>query len=105
MIFGENLLALLVLAIGGALAVGNLLALVRPRDPQAGDDDTVLARPPLGRSLAMILFGTVCAIWAIGSLVSADADPVEEASVEEASAEEASAEEASVEVAALMQLD
>ena len=80
MIFGENLLALLVLAIGGALAVGNLLALVRPRDPQAGDDDTVLERPPLGRSLAMILFGTIAAIWAIASLATADEDPVEASS-------------------------
>ena len=80
MIFGENLLALLVLAIGGALAVGNLLALVRPRDPQASDDDTVLERPPLGRSLAMILFGAIAAIWAIASLVTADEDPVEASS-------------------------
>ncbi len=78
MIFGENLLALLVLAIGGALAVGNLLALVRPRVPQHGDDDTVLERPPLGRSLAMIAFGTIAAIWAIASLVTADEDPVEQ---------------------------
>ena len=77
MIFGENLLALLVLAIGGALAVGNLLALVRPRDPHHDDDDTVLERPPLGRSLAMILFGTIAAVWAIASLVTADDDPVE----------------------------
>lgn len=77
MIFGENLLALLVLAIGGALAVGNLLALIRPRTPLDADDDTVLERPPLGRSLAMILFGTIAAIWAIASLVTADEDPVE----------------------------
>ena len=77
MIFGENLLALLVLAIGGALAVGNLLALLRPRAPQAGDDDTMLERPPLSRSIAMIVFGTVAAVWAIASLVTAEEDPLE----------------------------
>ena len=34
MIFGENLLALLVLAIGAALAFGNLMALLRPREQE-----------------------------------------------------------------------
>ncbi|MEM7093183.1 MAG: hypothetical protein AAF567_09290 [Actinomycetota bacterium] len=72
MIFGENLLALLVLAIGAALAVGNLLALVRPRPVQADDDETVLERPPLGRSLVMIAFGTLAAVWALASLATAD---------------------------------
>ena len=73
MIFGENLLALLVLALGGALAVGNLMALVRPRTPQPDDEsDELLERPPLGRSLAMIAFGTIAAVWAIASLATAD---------------------------------
>ena len=73
MIFGENLLALLVLALGGALAVGNLMALVRPRTPQPDDEsDERLERPPLGRSLAMIAFGTIAAVWAIASLATAD---------------------------------
>ncbi len=75
MIFGENLLALLVLAIGAALALGNLMALVRPRPAdQIGEDE--LARPPLGRSLAMIAFGLVAAVWALASLATAgDSDP------------------------------
>ena len=73
MIFGENLLALLVLAIGAALAFGNLMALIRPRDAdQIGEDE--LARPPLGRSLAMIAFGLVAAIWALASLITAESD-------------------------------
>ena len=76
MIFGENLLALLVLAIGAALAFGNLMALVRPRsEEELGEDE--LARPPLGRSIAMIVLGLLAAIWALASLVTADdADPV-----------------------------
>lgn len=64
---GEDLLAYLVLAIGGALLVGNLLALVRPPErPDEGD----LARAPVGRSVAMALLGLVAAIWALGSLVA-----------------------------------
>lgn len=71
MIFGENLLALLVLAIGAALAFGNLMALIRPRsEDQIGEDE--LARPPLGRSLAMIVLGLLATIWALASLVTAD---------------------------------
>ena len=71
MIFGENLLALLVLAIGAALAFGNLMALIRPRpEDQIGEDE--LARPPLGRSIGMIVLGLVAAVWALASLATAD---------------------------------
>jgi hypothetical protein len=67
MFLGEDLLAWLVLAIGGALAVGTTLALVRPRpDGEEGD----LVRPPLGRSLVMIAFGTVAALWGLASLLA-----------------------------------
>jgi len=70
-IFGENLLALIVLALGAALAVGNTLALLRPRTPdQVGEGE--LARPPLGRSLFMIALGLLAAVWAVASLLSAD---------------------------------
>ena len=66
MFLGEDLLPWLVLAIGGALAVGNVLALVRPQKKAADGD---LARPPLGRSVVMIVLGTVAAIWGLASLV------------------------------------
>lgn len=67
MFLGENLLAWLVLAIGGALAVGTILALVRPpKEHESGD----LTRPPLARSLVMIALGSIAAIWGIASLVS-----------------------------------
>jgi len=62
---GDNLLVLLVLALGGALAVGNILALVRPRT-EAGEGE--LERPPLGRSLIQIGIGLIAAIWALVSL-------------------------------------
>jgi len=67
MFLGEDLLPLLVLAIGGALAVGTILALVRPpKHAESGD----LARPPLARSVVMIALGSVAAIWGIASLLS-----------------------------------
>jgi hypothetical protein len=63
---GENLLVLLTLAMGGALAIGNILALARPReDVEEGE----LERPPLGRTLIQIGIGLVAAIWALISLI------------------------------------
>ena len=68
MFLGQNLLAWLVLALGASMAVGNLMALLRPR-PQRRDPDD-LERAPLGRSLLYILIGSVAAVWALASLVS-----------------------------------
>jgi hypothetical protein len=68
MFLGENLLAYLVLAMGAALAVGNLLALVRP--PERPRSDTDLERPPLARTIAMIVVGVVAAGWSLASLVA-----------------------------------
>ena len=66
MFLGEDLLPWLTLALGGALAVGTLLALVRPPvDPRDGD----LHRPPLARSIVMIAIGSIAAIWGLASLV------------------------------------
>jgi hypothetical protein len=62
---GADLLPLLVLAIGAALAVGNGLALVRPpKQPHEGD----LPRAPVGRSLTMAMVGLIAAVWAIATL-------------------------------------
>ena len=67
MLLGDDLLAWLVLAMGGALFVGNLLALLKPpARPKPGE----LTRAPVGRSLKMTLLGGVAALWAIGSLLS-----------------------------------
>ena len=63
MFLGDDLLEWLLLAFGGALAVGFALALVRPPDGQ-------VERPPLARSLVMIVIGAVAAIWALASLVA-----------------------------------
>ena len=64
---GDNLLPLMVLALGGALAIGTVVALVRPpKNPKTGD----LNRPPLARSIVMIALGSVAAIWGLASLLS-----------------------------------
>ena len=68
MFLGEDLLAYLVLAFGGALFAGNLLAVVRPPERQL--DDGNLERAPVGRGLLYAGIGFVAAIWAVASLVS-----------------------------------
>ncbi len=67
MFLGNDLLPFLTLAIGAALAVGNGLALVRPRAHTA---DGELEKPPLGRSLIQIAIGTIASLWAIATLLS-----------------------------------
>lgn len=67
-IFGDNLLAWLVLALGGALVVGNVLALIRPPAYREEDD---LERAPLGRTLVMVAIGAVAAIWGLATLLVA----------------------------------
>jgi drug/metabolite transporter (DMT)-like permease len=71
MVFGSDLLGgdplpWLVLAIGAALSLGTVFALVRGEgDPDEGE----LARPPLTRSLVMIGIGALAAVWALASLI------------------------------------
>ena len=64
---GEDLIVWILLALGGALFVGNVLALVNPpeRPRQEGDLD----RAPRARSIAMATIGLVVALAALGALV------------------------------------
>jgi multisubunit Na+/H+ antiporter MnhG subunit len=68
-LLGDDLLPLLVLAIGAAMAFGSALALVRPPEPGTREEGE-LERPPLARSLVMIGVGLVAAVWALASLVA-----------------------------------
>ena len=68
MFLGEDLLPFLVLAFGGALFAGNLLAVIKPPERQL--DDAHLERAPVARSLVFAFIGLIAAIWAIASLVS-----------------------------------
>lgn len=67
MFLGENLLSYLILALGGALAVGNIMALVKP--PQTTKQDGDLEKAPVMRSVVMASIGTIAALWALASLV------------------------------------
>jgi len=68
MFLGADLLAWMVLALGGALFVGNGLAVVKPPPRPKAEGD--LAKAPVVRSLSMAFVGLVAAIWALASLIS-----------------------------------
>lgn len=76
MFLGDNIIVYLVLALGGALAVGNVAAIVKPPQknnmPTVKDDEsesTDLDKAPIARSLIMAIIGATAAVWAIASLV------------------------------------
>ena len=64
---GNNLLPFLVLAMGGAMFVGNVLAIVRPPAHLKNGD---LPRAPVRRSLFMAVIGLIASVWAIASLLN-----------------------------------
>lgn len=68
MFLGKDLIVWLLLALGGALFVGNVMALVRP--PEAGRAEGDLERAPRIRSLTMAAIGFVVALAAVAALIS-----------------------------------
>lgn len=68
MFLGEDLISWLLLALGAALVVGNLLALVRPPHRERAEGE--YERAPVARSLVMAAVGAVAATWALASLAS-----------------------------------
>lgn len=67
MFLGEDLIQWLLLALGGALFAGNLMAVVKP--PSKVDEGN-LERAPVARSLAFAALGLVAAIWALATLIA-----------------------------------
>jgi len=67
MFLGDNLLPLIVLALGAAMLVGPFLAIVRPRQEVKEGE---LERPPLARSLIFMAIGLVASVWAVATLVA-----------------------------------
>ena len=66
-VLGNDLLPWMVVALGGAMLVGNVMALVRPPPkPKTGE----LAQAPRNRTLAMAAVGLLAVIWAGASLVT-----------------------------------
>jgi hypothetical protein len=66
MFLGEDILAWLVIALGGAMFAGNLAALIRP--PKQRRDANDLTKAPVVRSLVMATIGGIAALWALVSL-------------------------------------
>ena len=64
---GDDILPLLVLALGAAMALGSGLALLRPPATRAEGE---LERPPVVRSGIMIAIGAVASVWALASLLA-----------------------------------
>lgn len=77
MLGGPEIITFLLLALGGALAVGNIAALINPDGPRRRRDGIPPppgapdepAKPKVRRSVAMIAVGLVIVIWAIASLI------------------------------------
>jgi hypothetical protein len=66
-LLGPNFLEFLILALGAALVVGNLGAVLRPRTPREGEGE--LRQAPVARSLVMAAIGAIAAAWALASIV------------------------------------
>jgi hypothetical protein len=66
-LLGDNFLEWMLVALGAALVVGNVLALVRPRTRTEEGD---LQRAPVVRSLVFAGIGLVAAIWGLATLLS-----------------------------------
>ena len=66
MFLGEDILAWLVIALGGAMCAGNVVALIRP--PKQRRDANDLTKAPVVRSLVLATIGGFAALWALVSL-------------------------------------
>jgi hypothetical protein len=67
-LLGDDLLVWILLAMGGALLAGNVMALVRP--PAAPRDEGDLEQAPRGRSIVMALIGLVVFVAALAALLN-----------------------------------
>lgn len=68
MFLGKDLIVWLLLALGGALFVGNVMAVIRP--PETGRAEGDLERAPRIRSLTMAAIGFVVSVAALAALIS-----------------------------------
>jgi hypothetical protein len=69
--FYDEVLRELLVAVGAALFLGNLLALIRRRTPESvAARGEVLPQAPVGRTVAYLIIGFVVMIWGVASLVA-----------------------------------
>ena len=67
MFLGEDILAWMIIALGGAMFAGNVAALIRP--PKQRRDVNDLTKAPVVRSVVMATIGAIATIWALVSLL------------------------------------
>ncbi|MEY3477764.1 MAG: hypothetical protein RL415_27 [Actinomycetota bacterium] len=67
MFLGEDILAWMIIALGGAMFAGNVAALIRP--PKQRRDVNDLTKAPVFRSVVMATIGAIATIWALVSLL------------------------------------
>ena len=78
MSFYDELLLELMVALGAALFVGNLVALLRRRRdreaatprPARGEATADLTQAPIARTVLYMVLGLVVMVWALGSLLA-----------------------------------
>ncbi len=68
MFLGKDLIVWLLLALGGALFAGNVMALVRPPSGPRNEGD--LPQAPRSRSIGMAAIGLIVAVAALGALIA-----------------------------------
>jgi hypothetical protein len=72
--FYDEVLRELFVAVGAALFVGNLFALVRRRGAPASvaqsEDGNALPKAPVGRTITYMALGFVMAFWGVASLLA-----------------------------------
>jgi xanthosine utilization system XapX-like protein len=71
--FYDEVLRELFIAIGAALFVGNLFALLRRRAPASAnpaEDGDTLRRAPVGRTIVYMALGLLMAFWGVASLLA-----------------------------------
>jgi hypothetical protein len=73
MSFYDEVLRELLVAMGAALFLGNLMALIRRRAPASlteSEEGHALPQAPLGRTVTYLVIGFVVALWGVASLVA-----------------------------------
>ena len=71
--FYDEVLRELLVAMGAALFVGNLMALIRrraPAPPAQSEDGHALQQAPVARTVLYLVIGLVIAVWGIASLAA-----------------------------------
>jgi len=71
--FYDEVLRELLVALGAALFVGNLMALLRrraPASPIRSEDGHALPQAPVARTVLYLVIGLVVAVWGVASLVA-----------------------------------